>query len=162
MSSFCSNCGKELDEGTRYCPSCGSDNMSQGSSNNRNNYTYNAGPSQGLGGTLTLILVLGIIWAVYSIISGITLIAGGGLFAGLLGGFGGGAAFVAFGVIYLIGGLLAILSCMYIYGLKEHDKACLYCLIGSIIALATGAILGGIIGILFYFLLKKEKNRFTS
>jgi len=160
MTFYCSGCGKSLDDGTRYCPTCGFDTMSQGN-NNRPNYNrdYN-GNSQGLGGTLTIILVLGIIWAILSIISGMYCIAGGSVLGTFL--FFSGGFLIVVGILSFISGLFALLCCINIHKLENHSKACTYCLVGSILGLLTGGILAGVIGIVFYFLMKNEKGRFSS
>ena len=108
-----------------------------------------------MGGTLTIIFVLGILWAIIALISGIAMMALGGLL------FFEGVAAIVVGIIYIVSGIFAILSCINIYKLENHKTACTYCLIGSILAL-IGSILGGIIGLVFYFLLKKENYRFKS
>ena len=165
MASYCIRCGKELDYGARYCPACGFDTQGQGSSYDgsygQNSSPQHAGRSQGLGGKLTLILVLGIIWAIISIIGGIACIFGGAYIASALIAFHG-PALVLVGVISLVGGAITILGCMYINKLENFQKACNYCLIGSIIAFVTGGIIVGIVGILFYFMLKGERARFRS
>ena len=161
--AYCSKCGKEIDYGTAFCPNCGASTSSSpgDQSNNQqgwiNNYGPNSGPqqsTQGLGGTLTIILVLGILWAMASMIAGIGLI-----------GLGTGFAFIegtVAGAIYLLGGICALLSCIFIYKQENHNLAFILCLIGSIIALYTGVIIIGIIGIVFAFLLNKEKYKFKS
>jgi hypothetical protein len=160
MAFYCSSCGKSLDDDTRYCPSCGFDTADQGNNNKPNyNGNYNR-DSQGMGGTLTIILVFGIIWAILSVISGIISILGGSLLGTLL--YFGGGFMVIVGILSFLSGLFALLCCINIYKLENHSKACTYCLIGSIIALLTGGILPGIIGIIFYFLMKKENGRFSS
>jgi len=162
--SYCSKCGKELGDGTRFCPMCGFDTMSQGSGNNSgNNYNQNAGPqynsnqSRDMGGTLTIIMVLGILWAIGTIGVAIVCFLG----EGYLFYFTGGLLFVA-GILSLLCGLFTLLSCINIYKLENHQQACTYCLIGSIIALVVGGIIIGVVGIVFYFLMKNEKNRFSS
>ncbi|MCL2296533.1 MAG: zinc ribbon domain-containing protein [Methanomassiliicoccaceae archaeon] len=161
--AYCSKCGKEIDYGSVYCPSCGAavSGSSSNQNNNQQNWTNNYGPSnapqqsaQGLGGTLTIILVLGILWAIVSLLAGVALIA-----------LGVGFIFIAgpvVGAVCLLGGIITLLSCMYIYKLENHKNAFILCLIGSIIALLTGGILVGIIGIIFAFLLNNEKYRFKS
>lgn len=167
MASYCSKCGRQLDDGTRYCSGCGFDTMSQGNSNNQGggydqNYNQNNQKPHsdfstgGMGGTLTIIFVLGVVWAIAAIISAILMIA----FAGLFPFFIGPLSIIG-GIIYIVSGLFAVLSCICIYKLEDHKNACTYCLIGSIFAL-LGSILGGIIGLVFYFLLKKEGYRFKS
>ena len=113
-----------------------------------------------MGGTLTIIMVLGIIWAIISFIVGILSLLGGGILAVL--GDVTAAVGIVVGILSIIGGILALISCIYIYRLEKHKEACTFCLIGSIIALVTGGIIIGIIGIVFYFLLKKEGSRFRS
>jgi len=163
--AYCSKCGKLIDGGSAYCPNCGaaatdrSDNPNQ---NWINNYGPNSGQqqsAQGLGGTLTIILVLGILWAIGSIIVGIFCFAGSSLYYFLPGG---AAIMAGLGVLCLVGGIFAMLSCMYIYKQENHQQAFLFCLFGSIIALVTGGVIAGIIGIIFAFLLKNEKYRFKS
>jgi predicted RNA-binding Zn-ribbon protein involved in translation (DUF1610 family) len=165
MASYCSKCGKELDEGVRFCPSCGFDTMGQSTSNNNSSYNqnYNAqnnNQSQGMGGTLTVIFVLGIIWGILSVISGILLVMGGGAFAFLFE-FGAGL-FIIIGILSFLSGLFAILCCINIYKLEKFDQARTFCLIGSIIAFVTGGIIAGIIGIIFYFIMRDQKSRFKS
>ena len=113
-----------------------------------------------MGGTLTIIFVLGIIWGILSIIAGIFCVMGGALFGSIFPL--GGAAYVVIGIICFIGGLLAILCCMNIYKREKYEQARLFLLIGSLIALITGGIIAGIIGIIFWFLMKDQKNRFKS
>jgi len=120
-----------------------------------NNQSYNQ--SQGLGGTLTVIMVFGVIWAVWSFLFGIACIAIMDEFLY----YGGGLALT--GGLSIVSGLLAILCCVFIYQQKNHMMACILCLIGSLIGLYTGLIFCGVIGIVFFILmLTKEKNRFSS
>ena len=161
--AYCSKCGKLIDDGSAYCPSCGAAAGGQSEAPNQN-WINNYGPSinahnssQGLGGTLTIILVLGIIWAIISIVSAVMCFTVGSFYY-----FFGGGFVIALGVLSLVGGLMALLSCLYIYKLEKHNEAYLLCLFGSIIALFTGGIIAGVIGIIFAFLLKKEKYRFSS
>ncbi|MDR1691170.1 MAG: hypothetical protein LBR42_04955, partial [Candidatus Methanoplasma sp.] len=74
----------------------------------------------------------------------------------------GGIILIAIGLLALVGGLFTILSCMRISKLENHQEACTYCLIGSIIALIAVNFIAGIIGLVFYFLLKNERGRFHS
>ena len=165
MASYCVRCGKELDRGGRFCPACGFDTYVPESGHN-NSYGHSSGPqnparSQSMGGTLTLILVLGVIWAIISIIGGIACIAGGAYIASALITFDG-PVLVFIGVISLVGGAITLLSCMYISKLENFQKARDYCLVGSIIAIVTGGIVVGVVGLIFYSLLKGERARFRS
>ncbi|MDR1954408.1 MAG: zinc-ribbon domain-containing protein [Candidatus Methanoplasma sp.] len=168
MASYCSKCGKDLSDGIRYCPVCGFDTMSQGSgsdSNKNSGQNFNTQINNsfqgmgGMGGTLTIIFVLGLLWAIGSFLSGIYFIAMGDSFSFF---FYGGTLLIVAGVLSLVSGLLALLSCMNIYKLEKHEQACLFCLIGSLIGLFTGGVIAGIVGIIFYFLMKNEKYRFKS
>ncbi|MDR0778517.1 MAG: zinc-ribbon domain-containing protein [Methanomassiliicoccaceae archaeon] len=169
MITYCSRCGKELEYGARYCPACGADTQSQGGSsgqaqNDGLQYVQNSGGpqysqgGQGMGGTLTLIFVLGIIWALVSIGSGLILMTGGSYFIFDVSG----TIVVIIGLISLIGGVIALLSCIKIYKLEDFDKARQLCLIGSIIAIFTGGVIVGIVGIIFYSMMRDQKNRFSS
>jgi len=40
MASYCSKCGRGLEDGTRFCPSCGNDTMGQGNNNDQNGNNY--------------------------------------------------------------------------------------------------------------------------
>ena len=113
-----------------------------------------------MGGTLTIIFVLGIIWGIWSIIAGIIFILGGGFLAFLIPA--GGVIYIVIGILSFLTGLFAILSCMRIHKRENYEQARLYCLIGSIIALVTGGLIIGVIGLIFWFLLKDQKNRFKS
>lgn len=173
--TYCSKCGKLVDDGSAFCPNCGAamagktENQGTWTGNTENQGTWinNYGPNtgqqqnapQGLGGTLTIILVLGVIWAIGSLAYGILYMLGGSflLFFPVAGG-----VLIGVGVVYFIGGLFALLSCYYIFKQEKHNDAYILCLISSIIALFTGYVFVGIIGILFAFLLKKEKYRFKS
>ena len=93
------------------------------------------------------------------------------------------------GVFTLMSGILILLSCMYIFKLEQYRKASRYYLIGFIFAAISGiavwcimyihyqsellealiplcmagySFFVGIFGIIFYILLKREKNRFHS
>ena len=168
MASYCSKCGKSLDDGTRYCPVCGSDTMSQGGDSYNGGYSQSNSPqhnnslSQGMGGTLTIIFILGIIWGIISIILGFACFAGASIIVTMIGGEVAAAIGYVVGIISIVGGIIALLSCMKIYKFEDHNGACSLCLIGSIIALFTGGIIVGVVGIVFYLLLKKEGNRFHS
>lgn len=108
---------------------------------------------------LTIILVLGVIWAFISIVAAIFYFVGGGyviLFAFV------GSALIGLGIVYLIGGLLTLLSCYYILKRIEFQRALIFCIIGSVIALVTGGVIIGIIGLVFAILLNNEKHRFTT
>ncbi|MDR3075534.1 MAG: hypothetical protein LBU30_05820 [Candidatus Methanoplasma sp.] len=162
-SAFCPNCGAAASNqsGDRYSSqqNYGGGNYNQ-NQNPSNNYGPSGGPqgSSGLGGTLTIILVLGIIWAVCAIVSGILLFAGGSVFIFFLTG----PVLIVAGILSLLSGLFALLCCMNIYKLEKHHDAYVYCLIGSILALFVGGIIAGVLGIIFAFLLKKEQYRFKS
>jgi len=161
MSSYCSKCGKELGEGTRFCPTCGFDTMGQGSgSNYSSNHNQNTGPQcnisqdQSMGGTLTLIFVLGVIWALIAGVTGlVSLIGGGALY------YYDGAILMVVGLLFILSALFAFLCCMNIYKLENHQQASIFCLIGSILAIPA---LVGVIGVIFYFVMQKEKSRFKS
>ncbi|MCL2032542.1 MAG: zinc ribbon domain-containing protein [Methanomassiliicoccaceae archaeon] len=155
MASYCSNCGKDVVEGTRYCPACGFDTMSQGSGSGYNSggYNQNNNQNQSMGGSLTIIFVLGCIWAIVAILAGISNMAVGGLLIS-------GAINFAVGIALIMSGIFALLCCMNIHKKEGHQQACTYCLIGSILALVT--IIFGIIGIILYFVLKNERSYFRS
>lgn len=161
---YCSNCGKETDSSSSFCSSCGASLSSSSGNNNYNNNQNNnqqSGGTQyippGLGGTLTIILILGILWAIGSLLAGLYFAAFGGSFL-----FYGAGIILGIGILCILGGVLALVSCMFIYKLENHKMAFMTCLIGSIIALVTGGIIIGIIGIVFAFLLNKEQYRFKS
>jgi len=167
MAFYCSNCGKELEDGTRYCSTCGFDTMAQGSGNKSSsassvNDTLNNsfggidGASGGMGGTLTIIFVLGLIWVLISALYGIYCLTVGGVFF-----FFGGPFLIVIGVLSFVSAICAIICCLNIYKLEKFQQTSTLLLIGSILALIT-SILGGILGIVFYFLLKNEKHRFRS
>ncbi|MDR1405143.1 MAG: zinc ribbon domain-containing protein [Candidatus Methanoplasma sp.] len=182
--TYCSKCGKETAGGSTFCSSCGAalsgpsgryedqnygqQNQYESSNYNQNqDWSNNFGPNQGggprnntssLGGTLTVILVLGILWAIISIISGLACIFGGGF----LFSFFAGPVLIIIGILSFVSGLFALLSCMNIFRLEKHHDAYIYCLIGSILGLITGGIIAGAIGIAFAFILKKEQYRFKS
>ena len=166
MASYCSKCGSEIAEGTRFCPACGFDTMGQGAGgsggyNQNNNQQYNNQQSQGLGGTLTLIVVLGLIWAILSIISGLYCLFWGAAVEAYFG-YGLGGIVIVLGILSLLSGLFAILSCVYIIKLEKFSQARTYCLVGSIIAIFTGGIIAGVIGIVFFIIMKDQKSRFKS
>lgn len=158
-ASFCGRCGSSVSnsEGVGY------------GQNQENNWQNNYGPSNnssyqgyhGLGGTLTIIMALGILWAIYSVIGGIICMFGWGLLTGIYGDLGTGV-YVVIGVLSVISGLLAFLACKNIYNLEEQKKTFNYCLIGSILGLITGGIIAGIVGIVFALLISKESYRFRS
>lgn len=108
----------------------------------------------GLGGTLTIILVLGLLWAIGSLMLGIFILAFGIPFFYLAG--------VMAGAVCLGGSAFAFISCVNIYMQKNHQLALVCCILGSVIAIFTGGIIAGVVGIIFAFLLSKEKYRFTS
>ncbi|MDR2699054.1 MAG: zinc ribbon domain-containing protein [Candidatus Methanoplasma sp.] len=158
-SPYCSKCGKEIADGARFCPSCGSDTVGQGGGgyNQNNGPQYGSSSGQGMGGTLTIIFVLGILWILGSALFGLfCFIAEGAVLF-----YSGGLLIVA-GVLCFACALFTLLSCINIYKLENYQQACMYCLIGSIIALFAAVIIVGVVGIIFYFLMKNEKNRFRS
>jgi len=128
--------------------------QSSGYSSSQN--TGGGGTTGRMGGTLTIIFVLGILWGIGALVAGIYFAAVGGAFF-----FFTGPLVVAVGVILILSGLCAFITCMRIYKLEKHSEACTFLLIGSILALIS-SILGGIVGIVFYFLLKNERGRFSS
>jgi hypothetical protein len=169
MASFCAQCGKEIADGTRYCPVCGFDSMSNTGNRGVNNQKTN---SQGMGGALLIIVILGILWAIASLIAGVLYLIGGSLLASITGFVGGaivGSIFVIVGIIFLVTGILTTISCVWIIKLEKHQQACNLCLASSVIVLVAGflilplgAIFVGIIGIVFWYLIKKEQSRFKS
>lgn len=170
--SYCSKCGKEVNDGSAYCPSCGAavSGPSQNQNYNQQNYNqqnynqqnYNNAPpqSQGLGGTLTIILVLGILWALYAIIYGAVYLAVGGVFIEY-----GGAFAIIFGVLAVLSGIFALITCVYIYKQEKFKEAFTFILVGSVLAIVAypvSFVILGVIGIVFAFLLKKEQYKFKS
>jgi uncharacterized membrane protein SirB2 len=95
--------------------------------------------------------------------------------------------YLAEGALLLISGIFLILSCMHIYKMEKYRKASTYYLIGSVLAVLSGlflifvvqklpfegapnwiyvaygyGLIAGIAEILFFFIIRKEKNRFRS
>jgi len=178
---FCSRCGKELDNDARFCPVCGFDtsgppsgNVNGGGYNQNNNPQNNSGRGRNMGGTLSVIFLCGLLWAVLHILGAIALVAIYGFISDIglsyssiypLYGLIPEDLYIPYLVITSIFGLLsavcALICCRYLYKLENHKRACMSCLIGSIFALCGGSLVG-IVGIVFYFLIKNEKNRFSS
>ena len=170
MASYCSKCGSEIAEGTRFCPACGFDTMGQnvdnsGGYNQSNNQNYNQ--EKGSSGTLTVIAVFGIIWGIGAILVGIVLFAG----ASILSDFGLGeytGLIAAGGVIFIVSAIMAFITAALIFSKKSFNIAWMCCLIGSVLALigtiylSIFALIPGIIGIIFFALMHKEKRFFTS
>jgi cell division protein FtsW (lipid II flippase) len=95
--------------------------------------------------------------------------------------------YLAEGALLLISGIFIILSCMHMYKIEKYRKASTYYLIGSVLAVLSGlflifvvlrlpsegapnwvyvaygySLIAGIAGIIFFFIIVKEKNRFRS
>ena len=178
---FCPMCGKELGDEARFCPMCGFDTSGPatgdrygGAGYQNNDPRYGDNQNKSMGGTLTIIFVLGIIWVIGQIVGAFILAA---TFSYLeeMGLFDTGVYSIygifsleeyrAYLIISTIFGILsaicALICCGYIYKLENHKRACTLCLVGSIFALCGGG-WAGIIGIVFYFLMKKEKGKFSS
>lgn len=98
-------------------------------------------------------MVLGFIWGAFSILAGLLFYAGTTVLY-----LAGPVA----GTIFLVGGILAIISCVCISKLENFQTAFICCLLGSLIALYTGGVAIGIVGLLFTLLLNNEKHRFRS
>jgi len=99
-----------------------------------------------------------------------------------------GQMYLISGPLLVISGILIILSCIYIFQLRNYRKASIFYLIGSALAVVSGvafliqyshywitstmtashyilygySIFFGIAGIIFYVLIRKEKNNFNS
>ena len=162
--AYCSKCGKLIDDGSAYCPGCGTAVPGQAGNNDPNwtsSYGPNSGPSGGsqqgtadLGGTLTIILVFGLLWMVGSLIYGAACFAGAGYYMSALD-----TTVVTIGVMSVLSGIFALLTCIFIFMRKNHTLALIFCFIGSAIALIFVI---GVVGLFFAFMLSKEKHRFTS
>ncbi|MDR3205820.1 MAG: zinc ribbon domain-containing protein [Candidatus Methanoplasma sp.] len=161
---YCSKCGNEVSDGSAFCPTCGGPVVGGSASNQNYNQNYNQQSQQPagfynnnnsgeLGGTLTIIMVLGFIWGILSLLAGVVLIGGSVYIL-----FAGGAVF---GVISILSGFLALISAYFIHKRENFQLAFITCIIGSILALPVGLI-AGIIGLVFAFLLNNEKGRFHS
>jgi hypothetical protein len=170
MASFCAQCGKEIAEGTRYCPVCGFDTQSQGAGGyNNSNYNPNAGyqqtnVKQGSSGTLKTIAALGIVWALISLLIGIYffILSTEYYWVYYLGFRMTDTILIILGLVCVIEALLVFVSCIYIFKLQKYSLASTLCLITAILALFLGGIIIGVLGIVFWTLLTKEKQRFTS
>lgn len=161
--SYCNNCGTMVEGSDAYCKNCGTTTFRNGNgfrpdpyqTDRNNNYrpSNDHKDSGGLGGTLTVIMVMGILWGVASILLGALFMIGFS-FMYLIGPL--------VGWLCLTGGVLAIVSCIFICKLEKYQIAFACCLIGSIIALITGGIVIGIVGIIFAVLLNTKKYKFRS
>jgi len=170
MASYCSKCGNEVADGTRFCPACGFDTTGQsvdnsGGSSQSNNQNYNQ--EKGSSGILTATAVLGIIWGLLAIFIGIVLVIG----ASLLEEFGFGefsGMFVIAGVIYILSAIMGFVCAALIFSRKNFYGAWITCLVGSVLALVGGYYLGllgiiaGIIGIVFFALMYNQKKFFAA
>ena len=185
MASFCANCGNKLNEGERFCVICGYDTETPGGGDNYIRYDNqpSTGPqpsdrNQRLGDVLNHIYWFGIIWAFLALLGFVSCLSlyyilSTDMFPSLsdilsdaqmtnpLFIFGIKALLLVCGFACLISAIFAILCCIDINNLKNHQRACTFCLIGSVIALLSGAFGYGIIGIIFYFMMKKEGYRFS-
>ncbi|MDR3282238.1 MAG: zinc ribbon domain-containing protein [Candidatus Methanoplasma sp.] len=160
---YCSKCGKEVTDGSAFCPSCGGPVADAGTAPLNQNYNQNynqsyqaptgGGLSSDLGGTLTIIMVLGFIWGILALLTGVFFASTSTYFL-----FAGG---IVIGGIAILSGLLALISAYFIYKRENFQLAFIACIIGSILALPIG-IIAGIIGLVFAFLLNNEKGRFHS
>ena len=162
--TFCSKCGKELADGTRYCPMCGFDTQAQGSSNNNQapnnyqnyqqpNYNYSQPPHKNRSTVGTIVLVCGIIWAILGLILGLVIIVIGAFADSLNDLVGGGientvALIFIDGIMFIVSAVLAIVACVYVSRPDKQTTVAVLCLIGSILAIIGGFILGSLIGIL--------------
>ncbi|AIZ56370.1 hypothetical protein Mpt1_c04780 [Candidatus Methanoplasma termitum] len=94
------------------------------------------------------------------------------------------------GVLLLISSILIILCCIHMYKLEEHKRTSIYYVLGFLIAIISGIVLiyaetrvgdvvvydislgifisygygiiVGVLGLIFYLIIRKEKDRFTS
>jgi len=172
MASFCANCGNKLNEGERYCVKCGYDTETPGGGDNFIRYdpSPNTGPQlsarrQKIGDILNVIYWFGILWGVIAIMMFLgytTLFSLGSSYNYWFFFEISGLLLLAVAIIFLASGILAILCCMNLNKLLRHQQACNLCLIGSLIAIIAGAFSYGIVGIIFYIMIKKEGYRFHS
>ncbi|MDR2699053.1 MAG: hypothetical protein LBB30_05200 [Candidatus Methanoplasma sp.] len=111
-----------------------------------------------MGGTLTIIFVLGLIWAIscmlsilsalylYSLLSGLEIYYSDISFYSFYGLFLNKSFIIVSAVIGVVSGLCAMVCCAYIYKLENHQRACMLCLVGSILAILSGGP-AGVVGI---------------
>jgi hypothetical protein len=162
---FCQKCGKEIDGGAAFCPSCGAPAGGQPN----NGPSYNSGPAyapgpefnnpngsygssgnyqnqnkQDLGSNLTIVVIFGILWAIISLPLG---------FIGIYGGF--------ILVPLAISGLFAVITIILILMRKSHTLALVLCIIGSALGLIC-FIIPGIFGLFMAYLLHQSKDKFIS
>ena len=172
MASYCSKCGKDIEEGTRYCPTCGHDTMGQESSYNSGG--YNQSNNQSASGIYSAVYACGIVWAILALIVFIFYLAVG-VFAASLGdiSFGVGtlvgAILIGLGLIYLVSAIFAILCVTNVRNPAKSKNASIFCLIGSILAIVAGvmvlgivgilSIIAGIIGIILFIMLRTELGK---
>jgi len=175
--TYCPKCGKQVDDGSAYCPGCGAalSNSSGGQNynqnyyqdnnqNNNQNWTNNYGPGPNINnnatkapGSLNNVVVLGFIWIFVSIIMAIYFFTINSTFF-----FFYSSMLNTIGALYILGAFLTLISCLLIIKRSQHIWAVIFCVIASVIALFTGGIIIGIIGLLFARNINNAKYMFTS
>lgn len=160
--AYCCKCGKEAIS-EKYCKDCGSEMIYDADMHCQDQCKGQCRPGisgdklDNLGPMLAIIWLFSIIWATVFIAVGVLLLFDVELHTGAL---------------CIASGVLAVLSCVKIYELEDHDNAFLYYLMGSAIGLIATAIIEGTygiplmvmaaLGIVFAILLKAEGKKFSS
>jgi hypothetical protein len=148
--SFCITCGTRVQTSDRYCPSCGN-NPRGGPGNGNNNSSYGR---RGMG-KLSVVALLGFMWAACSILLGAVLLI---VFSDPnLTGIENILSMLA--SIHIISGICAAICSILCLTRKFYILALALCLIGSILALSS---IIGIVGILCVFWIYQEKYQFTG
>jgi hypothetical protein len=173
---FCVKCGNELREGEIFCTKCGYNTETGQGGIYSEPYNQNRGPqlsqrARRIGEVLNITYWFGIIWAILAFLNGIGYFAIYYLFATLDISFSysydpllfiAGMAFLVLGSLLILSGLCATICCYFINKPERHKLSCNLCLIGSVLAIASGSFSYGVAGIVHYRLMKKEQGRFSQ
>ncbi|MCL2317612.1 MAG: zinc-ribbon domain-containing protein [Methanomassiliicoccaceae archaeon] len=161
--SYCSKCGSQLYESDSFCVRCGAKIDAQTTSAPVNVQQGSEKRST----KLWIIFALGIIWAVIAIYSGIDAIINAQssidmIDIGTWEALGLDPQLLidmvkAIGVVFIISGILSLITSILVYARRYHTIALVACIIGSILALIA---LVGIIGLIVAVFLNGSKNEF--
>jgi hypothetical protein len=176
---FCYKCGRELPEGSEFCPECGSSIHSDGEPQRAE---YTARPTaQSKGRDLGIIPVLMIVYGVFAIIVGILLIIFGMNLNHILdmledlaqqGGYESEIAairetllatnFTFSAIMMLLSGIFAIISYTTASKMEKFQQTIAFCALASVMPLLTLDFLLAIIGFIITLIIYTRRQDFVS
>ena len=158
--SYCSKCGAQLIESDSFCVRCGAKIEELSSSAP----AYVQPVSSKRSTVLWIIIVLGLIWTVIAILTSIEAFFETEAIAEMVDPGPFDIQFIksmviALGVMFLISGIMSLITAVLAFVRKFHTAALVCCIFGSILAVIS---LVGIIGLILAYFLYKAKNEFIS